>query len=252
VQSTFATEVGFPQGMAFGSTGDLFVSAFEDRFVPPPYLPPGSIYEFTTSGTVSTFATRMGPGPLAFDSAGNLFAGQTGVITKITPGGVTNTFASGFDAGGLAFDGAGNLFASDYQFGHIYKFTPDGTKTTFASGLSTPTALAFNSAGDLFVAEFYSGEIIRITPGGVQSTFASGFTWAAALAFQPVPELGATVVGGSFQLTVSMPSPYYSTIVQASTDLINWVNVYTNTPPFSFTDSTAITGSRFYRALLGP
>ena len=34
-----------------------------------------------------------------------------------------------------------------------------------------------------------------------------------------------------------MPSPYYSTIIQASTDLVNWVNIYTNTPPFTFTDS---------------
>jgi hypothetical protein len=67
-----------------------------------------------------------------------------------------------------------------------------------------------------------------------------------------VPELQAVGTNGVFQLTVSMPSPYISTIIQASTNLLNWVNIYTNTPPFSFTDPTAMTGSRFYRALLGP
>lgn len=72
---------------------------------------------------------------------------------------------------------------------------------------------------------------------------------------EQVPEPGLVAVGtnGVIQLTVSMPSPYHSTIIQASTDLVNWVNIYTNTPPFTFTDSMATNfPSRFYRALLGP
>jgi hypothetical protein len=50
-----------------------------------------------------------------------------------------------------------------------------------------------------------------------------------------------------------MPSPYQSTIIQGSTDMVNWTNIYTNTPPFTFTDSMATTlPCRFYRALLDP
>ena len=50
-----------------------------------------------------------------------------------------------------------------------------------------------------------------------------------------------------------MPSPYYSTIIQASNDLVNWVNIYTNTPPFTFTDSMATNfACRYYRAMLAP
>ncbi|HLX68285.1 MAG TPA: hypothetical protein VKV04_01540 [Verrucomicrobiae bacterium] len=50
-----------------------------------------------------------------------------------------------------------------------------------------------------------------------------------------------------------MPSPYYSTIVQVSTDMVNWTNVCTNTPPFTYTDSMGtVLPCRFYRALLGP
>jgi hypothetical protein len=55
----------------------------------------------------------------------------------------------------------------------------------------------------------------------------------------------------AFALTIA--SPQQSTIIQASTNLINWVNVYTGTPPFTFTDPGASNyRTRFYRAVLGP
>ena len=137
---------------------------------------------------------------------------------------------------------------------YIVEFTPDGAGSTFvASGLTTACGLAFNSAGDLFEADWGSGNIYEFTPDGTRTTFASGLVHPIALAFQPEPELTAIVTNGVFQLTVSMPSPYYSTIIQASTDLVNWVNIYTNTPPFTFTDTMASNfACRYYRALLGP
>ncbi|HEY2329377.1 MAG TPA: protease pro-enzyme activation domain-containing protein, partial [Verrucomicrobiae bacterium] len=59
-----------------------------------------------------------------------------------------------------------------------------------------------------------------------------------------------TSTNGAFQLTVL--SPAVPTVIQASTNLVNWVNIYTNTPPFTFTDSNATSyKSRFYRALVG-
>jgi uncharacterized repeat protein (TIGR01451 family) len=58
--------------------------------------------------------------------------------------------------------------------------------------------------------------------------------------------------GGAFHLTVSSPTSS-SVIIQASTNLVNWVNVYTSTPPFTFTDSASTNyHDRFYRALIGP
>jgi uncharacterized repeat protein (TIGR01451 family) len=67
---------------------------------------------------------------------------------------------------------------------------------------------------------------------------------------------GASVVGGGggFQLTVSGPTTS-TVIIQASTNLLTgpWINVYTSTPPFIFTDpNTTNYNDRFYRALLGP
>ena len=144
-----------------------------------------------------------------------------------------------------------NLFVGSGN--SIVEITPSGAKSTFASGLYYPWGLVFNSTGTLFEADMGSGNIYEFTPDGAQSTFASGLYEPGGLAFQPVPELLAVSTNGVFQLNVSMPSPYYSTILQASTDMVNWVSVYTNTPPFTFTDAMAATlPYRFYRALLGP
>lgn len=57
------------------------------------------------------------------------------------------------------------------------------------------------------------------------------------------------IVNGKFLLTISGTA--YPTIIQASTNLVNWVNIATNTPPFTFTDSvSAGYRDRFYRAVL--
>src|SRR5207249_3366136 len=130
--STFASGLDGPEGLAFDSAGNLFVSIG------------GNIYEFTPAGVRSTFASGTF-GRLAFDAAGNLFAADGGSIYKFTPAGVRSTFASG-TFGALVFDAAGNLFAADG--GSIYKFNPSGARSTFASGLSYPYALAFDSAGN--------------------------------------------------------------------------------------------------------
>jgi uncharacterized repeat protein (TIGR01451 family) len=71
------------------------------------------------------------------------------------------------------------------------------------------------------------------------------------------PQLGSVVVSnGTFQLTVTGQSGQ-EYIVQASTNLINWVSVYTNPPPynspFTYTNSsTASYPALFYRVVTGP
>jgi hypothetical protein len=61
-----------------------------------------------------------------------------------------------------------------------------------------------------------------------------------------------TYNNGAFQLTISGPvSPAFPTVIQLSTNLLNWVNVFTGTPPFTYTDPNATNSSRFYRAVVG-
>jgi hypothetical protein len=61
-----------------------------------------------------------------------------------------------------------------------------------------------------------------------------------------LPVFNAAAVGGNFNVTVT--SPAFTTVILASTNLVNWVAVFTNTPPFTYTDSMSLHPSRFYRA----
>lgn len=191
--STFASGLN-PLSLAFNSAGTLFMG---DGL--------GSIYEFTPSGSKSTFVSGfngLAPTALAFNSAGDLFVGldanglpNSAYIDEITPSGVVSTFASGLEYPfAMAFNSAGDLFTADFNTGYIYEYAPNGARSVFTSGLFNPEGLAFNSAGDLFVSDSGSNHIYEYTPSGGRSTFATFSTGGppAALAFQgetlPVPE----------------------------------------------------------------
>lgn len=61
-----------------------------------------------------------------------------------------------------------------------------------------------------------------------------------------LPVLHAAAVGSNFNVTVTSPSS--AIVIQASTNLVDWVAACTNTPPFTFTDSIPLYHCRFYRA----
>jgi sugar lactone lactonase YvrE len=187
-KTTFATLASSQLlGLAFDSSGNLFVS---DGL---------AITKITPSGTQSTFAYPVdGVWPLAFDAAGNLYAGVNPIgpsaILKFAPDGSRSTFTSLSGSSGtetLAFDAGGNLFAGDGF--SIQKITPAGGQSTFASlNPDFPIALAFDQKGDLFVAldGFGPSEpaIVKFTPAGARTTFAFGPLLPSALAFEPVTE----------------------------------------------------------------
>ena len=170
----------------------------------------GNIYEFTTNGTQSTFASGLNqPYGLAFNSVGILFEADygSGNIYKFTPGGVKSTFTSGLSSPlGLAFDRSGNLFVASAA-GDIYEFTTNGTQSTFVSGLNDPVGLAFDSVGNLFVAS--GGNIYEYTTNGTQSTFASGLTRPLGLAFDSSGNLFVSdqAVGNIYKFTPSGTTP---------------------------------------------
>jgi subtilase family serine protease len=57
--------------------------------------------------------------------------------------------------------------------------------------------------------------------------------------------------GGKFLLSVTS-NPGTTTVIQASTNLVTWVPVYTNVTPFVYTNSTTNFPAQFYRAVMGP
>jgi len=119
-----ATSAGInrPQGMAFDSSGNMYVAdTFNNR-----------VRKVTTGGTISTFAGTGLPGfsgdegaatsamlneptSVAVDSNGNVFVGdsENDRVRKITPGGIISTYAGG---GGSLGDG-GPATSAQLQFG---------------------------------------------------------------------------------------------------------------------------------------
>lgn len=255
IQGTFASlpPAASGGGAALDSAGILFVAVSSANI----------ILEVTPNGATNVFASGLDdPQGLAFDSAGDLFEADenSGRIYEFTNNAGTvssnlTVFAIGLKQPiNLAFDGSGDLFEADEGSGNIYEFTNNnGTlssnPTLFASGLSVPWALAFNSAGNLFETDRGSGNIYEFTPNGTRTTFASGLSTLEGLAFEPVPALQASAINGTAQVALTMPSPYYTTILQASPDLVNWTPICTNTPPFTFTNSSPAS-CYFYRAVL--
>jgi|GEM_PF-1688546 hypothetical protein len=218
--STFYSSPYFLTGLAFDTSGNLFVAGdegsdigkispsgnrttFATGLIPNDFEglafdPSGSLYatddgnilKFTANGSYTTLGTSPLSYGLTFDKGGDLFvAGQNGSqIIEHSPTGASSIFASGGTAfNDLAFDSSGNLFVTDFS-GYVYKFTPAGVESVFASGLSGPYGLAFDSSGNLFVSEYQGNDIIEFTPSGQESTFATGLINPRFIAIEPVPE----------------------------------------------------------------
>jgi len=80
---------------------------------------------------------------------------------------------------------------------------------------------------------------------------ADDFAFATVNVLAPTPPVvtGFATTNGTISLTVS--SPPLPVVVQASTNLVDWVSIYTNTPPFTFTDTNlAAYPQRYYRVQL--
>lgn len=206
----FASSPGYPIGLAFDKTGNLFVANINPG--PIAKLTPSGVWSyfaganmswaaglgmdnagnlyatdilanniqrFSPDGTGSLFVSTPGiPQELTFDASGNVYVSLVGnMIEKYSPTGVDlGVFAStGLQyPWGLAFDKDGNLFVSNYGGNSIMKFTPQGVGSVFANtGLNGPQGLVFDSAGNLYVANYDGNYIEKFTPDGVGSVFAT-------------------------------------------------------------------------------
>jgi len=215
VQSTFASGLSRPRGIAFDHFGNLLVAT---NSCDVSGNCQGAIVQITPDGVQSTFATlnqaNFQPEGVAFDHAGNLFVmainltdpNLASTIYKFTPNGVQSSFGSIEGQGfGVAFDVAGNLFAAGN--GNIYEFTPDGTRTVFADSSqfppnNGPIDLAFDRFGDLFASTESglmsdpSNVVMKFTPNGVGTPFATDLDrYPRGLAFDRVGNLFVAQVG---------------------------------------------------------
>ena len=142
------------------------------------------------------------------------------------------------------------------------------TLGTGAAGIGARSlAVNFNSATPLIyavTAETAANRLILITDAGPASRAATlavapqgelfrAVRVAPVLNPFPAPELGAaTLAGGQFSLSVAGVAGY-DYVIEASTDLMNWLPVQTNTAPFTFTLTNASGNpQQYFRAVYSP
>jgi len=202
VQSTVASGLSRPRGVAFDTAANLFVAT--------PFCNAATchstILKIRPDGTQDVFAvipSSFFAQGVAIDRSDNVFViaqhnFRLSIIYKFTPAGKRIPFAilpsqpssQGF---GLAFDSMGNLFAADALALTVYKFAPDGTGSIFVGPEAftdlegCPIALAFDHFGNFFVSiegfRFTDDKILKFTSSGVRSTFATGLSLPRGVAF---------------------------------------------------------------------
>ena len=150
---------GYTTGMAFDSTGNLYVTGFSV----------GTVAKFDTNGAfVGNFATGLSvPESIAFDNAGNAYVGTLGGgIKKFDAAGnpLGTPLAGRVDWLDLAADQTTVLYTNEGDSIHKVDVTTGTPGADFASGLVHAYALRILGDGGLLVAD--TNDVKRFDAGG--------------------------------------------------------------------------------------
>jgi hypothetical protein len=179
-----STHLHNPTGLAFSSSGNLFVANGGTNTI--------SQFNGATGAFVGTFASggMAGPTGIVFSSSGNLFVANFNSATVSqysSTGAYVGVFAhTGLnDNYGVAFSSSGNLFVATGLANAVLQFngTTGALVGNFAyTGLNFPMGIAFSSSGNLFVINngynwgtfTYRNTVTQLSPtGAFVSLFAS-------------------------------------------------------------------------------
>jgi sugar lactone lactonase YvrE len=185
-----ADGLGFPLGLAVGSTGDLFVGDVAGN----------RIVRISSAGLVTTFATGIvAPEGLAFDAFGHLLvASGDGLVYRVTPQGQSTSFIT--DAGApfwIAVGADGRIWLTDVSDQSLRRYSASGRfEARFPLGSiggSGPGPLAIGPSGEPYVSN--GAEIWKLVNGEPQRVLADGpVIWA--FAFDVAGDIYAPVPGG--------------------------------------------------------
>jgi sugar lactone lactonase YvrE len=156
-----ATVNGFSQShLAFDSSGDLYVSHFDDG------MSAIDVYAAESGARLRTITSGLYfPNAIALDGADNLYVADegsksdayAGAITVYAPGStaVQRTITDKIDnPTALLFDTSGNLYVANQAANNVTVYAP-GQATPFRTitkGIDSPSALAFDSQRNIYVA----------------------------------------------------------------------------------------------------
>jgi len=250
-----------PMGVAVDAVGNLYITdTYNNR-----------IREVDTHGIITTVAGNgssgySADGGAATNTSINGFTGsvlhvvgymyipgQGDRVRAVDTNGIINTVAgngtNGFsgDGGaatsanlsynfGAAVDAAGNLYIADTGNHRIREVMLAGSPTLTLNDISA------TNSGNYSV-------LITGPYGSVTSSNAVLSVYAT-----PAPALDTPVVYGGNQIQFDIAGvPGFNYAVQGSSNLIDWVPLFTNTSPFTFTDTNAPNlQQRFYRSVYLP
>ena len=183
--------LGFPLGLAVGSTGDQFVGDVAGS----------RIMRISTQGVVTTFAAGIPvPEGLAFDAFGNLLVtSANGLVYRITPQGQATPFIT--DAGApfwIAVGADGRIWLSDVSDQSLRRYSASGRfEARFPLGSIGgfgPGPLAIGPSGEPYFSN--GAEIWKLVNGEPERVLADGpVIWAFAFdvagnIYAPIPDAG--------------------------------------------------------------
>ncbi|MDQ2975320.1 MAG: gluconolaconase [Acidobacteriota bacterium] len=164
--SEFSGDITNPTGIAFDSSGQMFVTSRLD----------GTVYRITPFKEAVPFARNLGVATgIAFDQSDTMYVGdRTGTIYKVNGIGEETAWVQlepSVSAYHLAVGPDEALYVAGptvASFDSIMRIGPDGEVGVFYKGLGRPQGLAFDPEGNLHVAASLRGRrgIVRISPDG--------------------------------------------------------------------------------------
>lgn len=198
----FSGDITNPTGIAFDSSGQMFVSSRMD----------GVVYRVTPFKEAVPFARNLGVATgIAFDRAGTMYVGdRTGNIYKVNSIGEETPWAQlepSVSAYHLAVGPDEALYVAGptvASFDSIMRVDSDGAVSVFYKGLGRPQGLAFDDQGDLYVAASLRGRrgIVRISLAGEQAEiFVAGMN-LVGLAFSATGDLAIASTDSVYSLTL--------------------------------------------------
>jgi sugar lactone lactonase YvrE len=185
----FSGDITNPTGVAFDSTGQMFVTSRMD----------GTVYRITPFKEAVPFAGNLGVATgIAFDASDMMYVGdRTGTIYKVNGIGEETAWAQlepSVSAYHLAVGPDEALYVTGptvASFDSVTRIDPDGDVGVFYKGLGRPQGLAFDDTGNLLVAASLRGRrgIVRISPDGQDAEmFVAGMN-LVGLAFSSTGDL---------------------------------------------------------------
>ena len=217
-----------------------------------------SVYQFCTTLTKITNPTQSN-GALAFDAAGNLYAGYANLLYRVTPAGVSTlvctlpspvTALNGITS--LVIDKSGNIILAGF-FSGIYNVTPSGTVTTYSSlsGLSNIRGLAIDNSGNLYASDYSNNQILKIsfctpTTATVTASACGSYTWhgttyTASTSTATFDSLNAAGCDSLTTLNLTINQPTTATVTASACGSYTWhgttYNASTSTATFDTTNA---------------